>query len=378
MSLPEYGRGLVIEEYGKPMAVRDFPVTAPPAGGILVKVETATICGSDVHLWQGAYDRHGPRLPLMPGHEAVGTVVALGEGAEVDSVGDGLSIGDRVVWEHESCGRCYSCNVLRRATLCTNRRLGMLTCTDDPPYLNGTIAEYSYVWPRSGRLRVPDAVSSAWASAASCAFRTVLHAMERIGQVDYRHNVVIQGAGPLGLFATAMFSTLNPRKVIVIGAPAGRLEIASAFGADETISIDEFPDPSDRASAVLDATDGRGADVVCDFSGGPGVVAEGVELAAPDGRILVVGSTSGPPQPIDATLIVVRNLTLFGSTSAEIGSYYRAMKFLERHRGRFDWDLLVSGTRYSLDDAMTAFDRTKALEEVKAVIEPHRPLSGTA
>ncbi|WP_413796946.1 zinc-binding dehydrogenase [Streptomyces iranensis] len=377
MNLPEYGRGLVIEEYGKPMKLRDFPVTAPSAGGILVKIETATLCGSDVHLWEGAYERHGPRLPLMPGHEAVGTVVALGEAVEADSVGHALSIGDRVVWEHESCGQCYACNVLRRRTLCTNRRLGMLTSTDDSPHLNGTIAEYSYVWPGSGRLRVPDAVESTWASAASCAFRTVLHAIERLGQVDYRHDVVVQGSGALGLFATAMLSTLNPRKLIVIGAPAGRLEVASAFGADETISIEDCPDPAERVSAVLAATDGRGADVVCDFSGGPGVVGEGIEFAAPDGRLLIVGSTTQTSQAIDPTLIVVRNLTLFGSTSAEIGSYYRAMRFLERHRDRFDWDLLVGNARYSLDDAAIAFDRMKAFDEVKAVIEPHRNLSGT-
>jgi D-arabinose 1-dehydrogenase-like Zn-dependent alcohol dehydrogenase len=76
---------MVIEEYGLPLKLIELPVTPPSLGAILVKIETATLCGSDVQLWQRAYARHGTTLPLMPGHEAVGTVVALGKGSELDS-----------------------------------------------------------------------------------------------------------------------------------------------------------------------------------------------------------------------------------------------------------------------------------------------------
>jgi threonine dehydrogenase-like Zn-dependent dehydrogenase len=96
------------------------------------------------------------------------------------------------------------------------------------------------------------------------------------------------------------------------------LAVASAYGADEVISIEAYPDPADREDVVRALTNGRGADVVCDFSGAPGVLGERLDLAAPNGRYLVLGSTSAPPQLIDAAAVVVRNLTLFGSASGEI------------------------------------------------------------
>jgi D-arabinose 1-dehydrogenase-like Zn-dependent alcohol dehydrogenase len=102
------------------------------------------------------------------------------------------------------------------------------------------------------------------------------------------------------------------------------------------------------------------------------VFGEGIELVAPDGRYLMVGSTFGPPQLALASAIVNRNLTVLGSISAEIGAYYHALQFLDQHRNRFDWNLMFSGHTYSLDEATTAFQRMRSFTEVKAVIEPHR------
>lgn len=373
MTTPATGRAAVVTAYNKPLQLREFPISSPEPRAVLVRVETATLCGTDVHLWEGAYPTFP--LPLTPGHEAVGSIVAFGDGPRHDSVGTPLAVGDRIVWEHEACGNCYECTVLKSGNLCRNRRMGMMVSVEQPPHLNGTLGEYTYVWPRSGRLRVPDAVENAWASAGSCALRTVLSALTRLGAtggVDYRHNVVVQGSGPLGLFATAALSTMSPRQLIVIGDPARRLDVARDYGADRTISISEYPDRAARENAVLEATDGRGADIVCDFAGGKGVFGEGIELVAPNGRYLMVGSTFGPPQPALASAIVNRNLTVLGSMSAEIGAYYHAMRFLDRHRDRFDWNLMFSGRTYALDEVTTALQRMQSFEEVKAVIEPHR------
>ena len=260
----------------------------------------------------------------MPGHEGVGEILVFGEGPRADSAGTHSLIGDRVIWEHEACHHCYNCMVLIRPTLCQNRRIGMLLNADKSPHFGGTIGEYSYVWPNSGRVRVPDAVDSFWASAASCALRSVVRGVERLGQVDYRHSVVIQGSGPLGLFATAMLATSSPRLLIVIGAPESRLEIARLYGADATISVEDNPDPAERLRLVQQLTGGKGPDVVCEFSGGSGAFAEGVEMAGPAARYLVVGSLGGPPQPVVASRLVHKELTVIGSNSADIGSFYRA------------------------------------------------------
>src|SRR5437867_10833660 len=105
-------------------------------------------------------------------------------------------------------------------------------------YLLGGFAEYCYVLPTSGRIKVPDAVPSALASAASCALRTVVHGFDRLGRVEDRDTVVVQGAGPLGLYAAAMALRRGAPQVVVLGAPTRRLEVAKTWGGTHTINIE--------------------------------------------------------------------------------------------------------------------------------------------
>ena len=120
---------------------------------------------------------------------------------------------------------------------------------------------------------------------------------------------------------------------------------------------------------MLDATDGRGADVVFELSGAPTAIGEGLELAAAGGRYLVAGTVGGEPQPIAGHLIARRNLQIIGSLGAEIDAYYRAMELLQAQRHRFDWDRLIGG-RYTLADVTTALMRMKDFSETKAVVVP--------
>ena len=114
--------------------------------------------------------------------------------------------------------------------------------------------------------------------------------------------------------------------------------------------------------------------MIGDFSGAPGVVGEGIQLAALNARYVVVGSTGGSEQPITTYKILLKNLRIFGSYSAEIGAYHKAMDFMARTRDRYDWDRMVGNT-YGLADANVALSRMLRMEDIKAVIEPVR-LSG--
>src|SRR4051794_25986545 len=260
--LPEHGRAAVVTGWGADLELREFPVLEPEPGGLLVRVERAAICGSDVHAWDGALaSTFHIDLPIVLGHETVGRVVAIGDGAEVDAVGQPLALGDRVIWAHAACGRCFECTVMKTPTLCPNREIGFLRSAEEAPHFHGGFAEYAQIPARSKRLRVPDDVKSEWAAAASCALRTIVDAVERLGPVDYRHSVVIQGAGPLGLFSTAVLGLHAPRRIIVIGGPPERLEVAREWGADVTIDVADAPTPESRLALVRDATGGRGADV---------------------------------------------------------------------------------------------------------------------
>ena len=366
--MPTTARAAVMTQFSAPLEIRELPVLEPEPRALVVRVRAAGICGTDVHFWHG----HGNtswRLPVVLGHEIVGEVAAVGAGADVDSLGRPLAVGDRVIWTHGPCGRCYNCTILHHEEWCSNLRMGMSQPVEEPPHLAGGFAEYSYVWPSSGRVRVPDAVEDGWAAAASCALRTVMAAFNRLGELDGRHTVVIQGAGPLGLFATAIASLRRPRRLIVIGAPAERLQLALDWGADEVVDLTVDTTPEARRERVLKAVGPRGTDVAFELSGGRNAFAEGLELLGDGGRYMVVGTISGGTQPVNAPLIVMKALTILSTKSAFTDSFAAALDFMERHRDRFEWGRMLS-REYPLERTTEALERMERFEEIKAVIRP--------
>jgi threonine dehydrogenase-like Zn-dependent dehydrogenase len=179
---------------------------------------------------------------------------------------------------------------------------------------------------------------------------------------------LIQGAGPLGLFATALASIASPRQLIVVGAPAQRLTVARAWGATNVVSIEEL-DREARVQHVAELTDGEGPDVLLEMSGAPTAVAEGIEMAGRNARYVVVGTLGGPSQEIPVARIATRNLHITGSLSGDISAYHKALGFLSRFRDRFDWNLLF-GAPYSLERASEALRNLRAVSDIKPVILP--------
>ena len=258
MSLPKTARAAVVAEYGKPIEIRELPVPQEAElepGALLVRVDVASICGSDVHQWDGMTQALAPaQLPIVLGHEMMGTVVAFGPGPREDSIGQPLKEGDRLLWTHVYCGQCQECRVQHTPTLCRRKKQYMRTNCERFPYLVGGFAQYCYVFPPSGRVRIPDGVPDGVASAASCALRTVIHAFDRVGRVEPHQRVVIQGAGPLGLFATAVANHAGVSELIVVGAPARRLDLAKRWGASAVVSVEELPTAEARLARVRELT----------------------------------------------------------------------------------------------------------------------------
>jgi threonine dehydrogenase-like Zn-dependent dehydrogenase len=362
-------RAAVLEEYGAAFEVREFPAPVADPGGLVVEIDVATVCGSDVHVWQGHMAGVLPITPpLILGHEMAGIVTEIGAGAEVDSVGQKLRVGDRVVWAHAPCGHCHECTVEREPVLCSTRYIGYLNDCSVPPHFTGTFAELGIVRPEAGRVRVPDAVESGWASAGSCALRTVVRALEIAGPIDFTDTVVVQGAGPLGLFATALLSLHQPRRLVVVGGPADRLELAREWGATDVVLVDPDGDPRERIDAVRAIT-GRGASVLFELAGAPGVVSEGVEMVARNGRYVLMGTLGGPPQPLPVATMVTRGIQMRGSMSGAIGDYHTAMTALDRYRDRFDWGRML-GAEYGLGQLADAMSAMRRMEQIKPLIRP--------
>lgn len=372
MPIPSSSRAVLLHAFRQPARVQDLPMPAViEPGALLVRVTMASVCGTDVHIWEGgAFNANAATLPSVMGHEMVGEIVAFGDGPSTDSLGHELRLGDRVVWTHAPCGRCFYCTVERAPSLCSGRQsYGRLPAADFP-HVTGAFAEYCYVFPRSGRVRVPDDVPDVWAAPASCALRTVVHVLEQVGTIAPHETVVVQGAGPLGLYATAMLRHLGVAKVVVVGAPDERLELAAAYGATETVSVEHLPGADERVRTVRRLTsDGRGADVVLELSGGRSAFGEGLELLRPGGRYGVAGQTNAADLTIDPSLIVRKQLTVRGVLSAHPGHYWKALDFLRRTRSSVDWDALVTPP-VGLD-AVTEAMQSMRHGVLKPLIDPH-------
>ncbi len=366
-TLPHHSRAAVLRHFGEALKIEEVPVPREiEPGALLVRTEACSICGTDVHLWQGSLALKVD-LPVILGHEMVGRIVAMGPGTERDSVGQKLRQGDRIVWTHTACGHCYYCTIARQPTLCDNRRAYMFENMEKPPYLLGGFSEYGYVLPESGRIRVPDNVPNELASLSSCAFRSVMNAFDNLGGITPDETVAIQGAGPLGLLATALAATAGARRVIVVGAPDERLTIADRFGATETISIERH-DAATRLAAIREATDGRGADVVMEFTGHPAAFGEGLEIVRKGGRYLIVGQLGEGATEIKPSTIVKKNIRVIGAFSGDARSYWKALTFVSRHIDDIPFLDMISN-RYRLDQVNEALTRMMRFEEIKPVIE---------
>ena len=366
---PTKSLAAVVTGFNEPLQVRELPVPELAPGSVLVKIELATVCGSDVHLWDGSRSQLAIKFPMIPGHEMTGRVVAFGDGPHIDSAGTTLDIGDRLIWTIASCGSCFNCTVLELPNLCRSRETNVNVGAENPPYLLGGFSEYAYVLPKSKRFRVPDGVKSEWASAASCALRSVVRGFERLGRSEPWETIVIQGAGPLGLFATAYAQHSGAGRIIVIGGPADRLALARDWGATETVAISDYPDAEGRIAAVRQLTGGDGAEIVMEFSGAGSAFAEGVEMVRPGGRYVVSGQVVPHPVPVAASRITTGHLTILGAYSGGGSHYWRALQFLDLTRDKYDFDRLISG-RFHLDQATDALKGMQSYTEIKPVILP--------
>src|SRR5262249_52795325 len=206
------------------------------------------------------------------GHEMMGRVAKLGSRVKTDSLGQPLKEGDRVAYTYfYPCGRCYAC-LNKEPANCPAKLERPRGPRDFPPF-HGAFAEYYYLRPGGAIFLVPDALPDELVSPVNCALCQVIFGFSRTG-LRFGGSVAIQGAGGLGVQATAVAKDMGAHTVIVLDQIPGRLELARAFGADHTIDVREVADRKERVSLVRKFTGGVGVDVACDFVGFPAVIPE--------------------------------------------------------------------------------------------------------
>ncbi len=345
-----------IAELHRPGGLRiaEYAVPDPEPGGLVVQVEQATVCGSDLHIWHGDTDSTGlPASLLGFGHEGFGRIVALGEGTEVDDAGQPLAIGDRVVHHvmASHTGRGPDPNLQRRY--------------GEFPYFFSTFADQVWIGATRPVFRVPDALGDDVLAPVNCAMGAAVSALIT-GGVGFGSRVVVLGAGGLGLTAVAAASHMGAARVVAVDLAADRLELATAFGADAAVDARETPTAAERIALVRELTDG-GADVVLDFARVAALLPEGAAMLARHGTFVEVGLFfPGTSAPFDPSVLLGGRAKLVGSAGYPPELLPRILAFLVATQHTRPWSRLV-GERFGLDDLAGALDATGP---ARAVVVP--------
>lgn len=327
MSEAVMSRAAVFRSANEPLSIEEFVVPPLSAGEALVQVECCTLCGSDLHSISG--HRSTP-VPTVLGHEIVGRIAEVAtERPPVDVAGRPLDIGDRVVWSvAAACGSCDRC---RRAMPQKCRQLfkyghEAITATHA---LSGGLADYCLLVPGTAVVRVDDTIAATEIAPASCATATICEAVSGCRELRGR-DVLIFGAGMLGLTATAMSIHQGAANVTVCDIDPNRLARARLFGATAAIEW------STLSASTLEA------DVVFEVSGATTAVEAAVSHAAVGGEVILIGSVSPVgPVAIDPEQVVRRLLHIRGVHNYTPDSLARAVTFLTETRARFPFASLV-------------------------------------
>jgi L-iditol 2-dehydrogenase len=331
----------MLQEAGT-LTVVDKPVPDIGPDEVLVQVQRASLCGTDLKIRSRKFFPDGGPPPgtFTPGHEYAGIVAAVG------STVDEFRVGDRVVAEaHRGCGRCPNC-LRGEYTECLNygrrgkghRALGMTE--------NGGFAEY-VVNPVSTLHALPSNVDFDSAVALTTV-GTVMHAFNTLSSLVVGSRVAVIGPGAVGLLAVQVARELGAALVVLTGTRDERLAIGTQTGADLVInSRREDPVPLVRA-----VTDGVGVDIVLECSGAPVAVDQAIRMARRAGRVVLVGFFEEPVLA-DLNQAVMNGLTISTTRGEGADSLRRATALADR--GRLNTGALIT-QRFKLEDIQLAFD----------------------
>jgi L-iditol 2-dehydrogenase len=336
---------------------------------MLLRTIYSEVCGTDVHLWHGRLA--GVPYPIIPGHVSIGHVHKL-RGAVAGADGRQIREGDRVVFfdVHRTCGRCHACAVSGTPTKCPQRRVYGITDSAADGLFGGW-SEAIYLEPGVVAAVLPDDVTPEDYMGGGCGLITAVHAIDRAA-LRLTDTVLVQGTGAVGLCAIALARLSGASLVIAIGAPLDRLDLARKMGASITLDLQSLSAPERRAR-VLDATGGRGVDVVIEAAGSPAAVEEGVTLVRDGGRYVVAGHyTDAGPSTINAHQHINRkHLEIRGCWGSEAGHFVRALKVLQMCAATVPFREI--GARvYAMNDINAALADAEAMRLPKALVAPTR------
>ena len=344
-------RAAICHEFGQPLTVETVELRAPGPGEVEVKLDACAICHSDLTYIDGGW---GGALPAVYGHEAAGTVSAVGTGVE------GFETGSKVlVTLIRSCGRCPTC-AGGRPVLCTNPAMpgSPLSMADGGPLEQGlktaAFAERVVV-DQSQLAPLPDGVPMEAAALLSCGVITGIGAAVNTARIRPGEVVVVIGAGGVGLNAIQGARLAGAARIIAVDTLPEKLDAAKQFGATDGILASD-PKPWSAAKKIA----GRGADAVLVTVGAIPVYDTAARYLGPGGRLVAVGMPhSGATSTYEPVILAATGQRLEGSLMGDTVLVRDIPWLADLHlQGRLQLDELISG-RWTLDQINEAIADTR-------------------
>jgi L-iditol 2-dehydrogenase len=347
-------RALLLTAPGR-LEMADLPRPEPGPGDVRIRVASCGICGSDVHGYTGSTGRRIP--PLVMGHEAAGTVEAVGEGVADLAVGTRVALDSTVF-----CGACEQC-LSGHENLCRGREVLGVSCGSYRR--NGCFAE-EVVVPRRSVHAIPDALGFVQAALLE-PLTIALHAVRLGAAGPSTRSAVVVGAGTIGLATVAALRACGTARIAAVDLDAGRLAEARRMGAHDTFDASLPAVGRTLADWGRSSDDTDGADLAIEAVGTTAAVATAIEAVTRGGTVVLVGNVS-PTIELPLQSVVTRQIRLQGSC-ASAGCYPEAIRLAAD--GNVDLGAFVSAVA-PLAEGPGWFDRLHRREPglVKVVLEP--------
>ncbi len=318
----------------KQFEIKEFPIPALQDDDILVKVEGAGVCGTDVHEWRA--DPFG-LIPVVLGHEGTGEIVALGKNAKFDTAGKPMKVGDKIVTSVISCGECNACrNHPAHTNLCDKQGVfGLIGHNEENP-LNGWFASHLLIRSKGATYFVVNDLDMQERMLLELA-TVCVHAYERAcstGLMSFNTNVLIQGLGPVGLVMAAVLRAAGINNIVAVDGTPMRLDMAKRLGVKHTVNFREADTLEKRIAAVKEATDGIGADFAFQCTGAPAAAADIYSYIRRGGGLCEMGFfvNNGEYSVNPHFAMCNKEINLVGSWDYSAQDYPKTIAFLKQAR----------------------------------------------
>jgi len=337
-------------ESGPGLELAEIPEPVAGPGEVVVEVEAASICGTDLHIkkWD-EWSQQRIHAPLTLGHEFAGTVVEIGDDVDHVRVGDYVSAES-----HVTCGMCFQCRT-GQAHMC--ERTKILGVDREGAFAGYVAVPESVIWAND-RSKLPPEIATLQEPFGNAVFAT--SEQDLAGR-----SVAVLGCGPIGLFTIAIARSSGAAVVFAADLTPFRLALAETMGAHATVNVAEVPD---TAEWFREHHDNAGFDVVFEMSGSPRAIADAFRIARNGGRVLLFGIPSRPVEIDVAESLIFKNLDVLAVNGRRIfATWYKTRWLLES--GVVDLRPLITD-EIPLEDFEGAFEKLEAGEACKIVVYP--------